>query len=147
MKFKFRSDVDPTRLDTKKLKTTVLVGYFADSDHYSGMNAAELGKKLSEGDHDNGVPPRPHLYEGLDYGLDQLKPVIAKYYSDLFKDHTYDPGIVAEAARQSVIDYIYSGNLAPNAPYTIQKKLSDQPLVDTGALIHLLEARVVKGII
>jgi hypothetical protein len=143
LSFKFRSTVDVNKVSGALFNTTIAVGY-SDEMHWSGKPACVLAQELEEGN-DN-IPARPHLHEGLMYGRDEIRAAIREFASGIV-GHRSAAGAqkVADAARQAVIDYVYSGELEPNTAYTIAKKLSDQPLVQTGELLHLLEAVVIKG--
>lgn len=143
MGLSFKSKLHLNRLDTERFELTVAVGY-SDEEHHSGMTAAILAQKMEAGDAD--TPARPHLKPGLEAGMVEIRAAMRTHLRDSFGQFkTGWASGVAEAAREAVIDYVYSGALEPNAPYTIAKKGSDQPLVETGELLHLLEAVVLKG--
>jgi len=138
----FKSTVDFEALNNKKFNAKIAVG-FSNEQHHSGMPASELARKMEEGN--DITPPRPFLNPGLEYGLEDIRRAIGEGLRDAkgrFKSGWANN--IADAARTAVLEYIYSGELAPNAPFTIEKKQSDQPLVDTGELVHLLEAYVIK---
>lgn len=139
----FRSKLHLNKLDSERFELTVAVGY-SDEEHHSGMSAAVLAQKMEAGDEH--TPARPHLKPGLEAGMAEIRDAMRKHLRDAFGHFQsgWASG-VAEAAKEAVVDYVYSGELAPNAPYTIAKKESDQPLVETGELLHLLEANVLKG--
>ena len=150
MGFKVLPKVKLDKLDKRLFGTNIYVGYAEDETHHSGMSAAQIGALMSEGGtgpEGNPIPARPHIAQGLEEGQDSIRRAIKAYAGTIFgigaKKNAADK--IAEAARNAVVDYIYSGELEANAPYTIEKKGSDQPLVETGELVHLLEARVVKG--
>jgi hypothetical protein len=145
MGLRFKFDVDIDSLNAKRFETVVAVGYPSDAIHHSGESAANLAKLLTEGT--DTIPPRPHLQEGLEHGMEDIKKAVKQYARGLFgvfgnkKGH---PEIIAEVARKAVINYIYSGNLEPNAPSTVARKGFDQPLVDEHDLIQMLEGRIIK---
>jgi hypothetical protein len=150
MGFKFVPKLDLKQLKKSLFNTTIYVGYSDTEEHYSGMTASELGKLMSYGGigpEGNPIPARPHLEEGLEYGKEALRDAIRTFGASIFKPFGVKggPEKIAEVARKSVIDYIRSGQLEPNAPFTVEKKGSNTPLIDQGALIHLLEAEIVKG--
>ena len=146
MGFKVKGKVALNKLDRRLFNTDVYVGYASDEAHHSGMSAAELGRLMTEGDGDL-IPPRPHINEGLANSKHDIQAAIKRFAGGLFGIGAAPDAAerIGEVARQAVIDYVYSGELTPNAPFTIEKKGSDQPLVEQGELLHLLEARVVKG--
>lgn len=53
-------------------------------------------------------------------------------------------GIVAEEVIQEAFATRGFGNWAPNAPYTIEKKGSDSPLIDTGELRRSITSKAEK---
>jgi hypothetical protein len=84
-----------------------------------------------------GIPERPFLVVGVESAL----PTITKVMKDGAKaaltgrntaGQTLNRvGLVAQGAVQKKI---VNGPFAPNAPGTVQRKGSDRPLIDTGAL-------------
>ncbi len=53
-------------------------------------------------------------------------------------------GIVAEEVIQEAFNTSGFGNWAPNAPYTVEMKGSDKPLIDTGELRRSITSRAEK---
>lgn len=53
-------------------------------------------------------------------------------------------GIVAEETIQEAFATHGFGTWAPNAPYTVEMKKSDSPLIDTGQLRRAITSKVVK---
>jgi hypothetical protein len=143
MGLSFKSKLNLNKLDPERFELTVAVGYSSE-EHHSGMPVSELAARMEAGDAN--TPARPHLKPGLEAGMVEIRAAMREHLRDAFGHFKsgWASG-VADAAREAVIDYVYSGALAPNAPYTVEKKGSDQPLVETGELLHLLEAVVLKG--
>jgi hypothetical protein len=145
MGLRFRFDVDIDSLNPKRFETDIVVGYPSDEEHHSGLPASNIARLLSEGTET--IPPRPHLQEGIEQGMPFIKEAVRQYargFLGIFGNKKGDPQKIADAVRNSVLDYIYSGALEPNAPSTIARKGFDEPLIEEGELVHLLEARVLK---
>jgi hypothetical protein len=152
MGFKFVPKVDLNRLNRSLFDTRIYIGYSDEEVHKSGYTAAELGKMMSDGGtgpEGNEWPARPHLKEGLDAGQYEIKRAINDYGKSLFGIFPKKGAAqkIADVGRTAVEDYIQSGALEPNAPFTIAKKGSDVPLIDTGELTHLIDTKIVKGVI
>jgi hypothetical protein len=146
MGFKFKPKIDLNKLNKELFNTRIYIGYDDSEIHHSGYSAPELARLLSEGD-GYMIPPRPHLEEGIEAGMADIKRAIRDYGKSLFglfpkKDAAQK---IANAGRQAVLDYVQSGALTPNAAFTIAKKGSDIPLIETGELLHMLETKIVKG--
>lgn len=146
MGFKVEPNLTLDHLNPKLFSTTIYIGYSDEEVHHSGMTAAALGKLMTEGD-GNLVPARPHVEPGLAEAKQELRSTIRHYAWRILTDRGADEAAqkIGNVAREAVIDYVYSGALPENAPFTIEKKGSDQPLVEQGELLHMLEAKIVKG--
>ena len=136
-------DVNSIRSSNYTVK--IAVGYSDEDMHYSGKSMAELGEAMEAGDYK--TPARPHLEEGIENDLGGIKEAVKEYRAQKrlhVKGFSKDASGIGMAMVEAVKEYVYSGALAPNAPYTIAKKGSDQPLVDTGDLMNSLTYKVTR---
>lgn len=114
---------------------SVLVGIHegAPQPESGELNMATLGALLHFGSEDGHIPARPWLDTGVESGtrdiLDTIRSAAAKGLPlDMVLEQV---GVVAAGAVQ---EYITDLRTPPNAPSTIAKKGSDNPLVDSGAM-------------
>lgn len=133
---KFRQEIDKIRGDKH-----VTVGIHEDAGLHpdSGMTNASLGATLHFGaeitknGHTITIPPRPWLDVGVESGtqeyLREISDCLAKGMPlDVILERI---GLEAAAAVQ---EYMTNLSEPPNAPSTIAKKGSNNPLIDTGEL-------------
>ncbi|HXS93031.1 MAG TPA: hypothetical protein VN736_00410 [Candidatus Limnocylindrales bacterium] len=127
--------------DLKRLeKSEVLVGIPANKTLRKGgkINNASLLFILSKGSPINHIPPRPVLEPSIEENKKIIAPHLgaaAKAILDKRPDQAQrELELAGTLASDAAKRYITSGELAPNAPSTIARKGSDQPLIDTGAL-------------
>lgn len=132
-----QSAVDQLRKELAQYRggKSVLVGIHEGSPQpESGdLTMAQLGAVLHFGTEDGHIPARPWLDTGVESGtrdiLDTIRSAAAK---GLPLDTVLEQvGVVAAGAVQ---EYITDLRTPPNAPSTIEKKGSDNPLVDNGHL-------------
>lgn len=140
MGFSLKGSADIDSIEASNYTTRIVVGYPDDEGHWSGYTMAELGELLSTGS--GKIPARPHLEEGIEANEPWIKQEVEAYFRQ--NKRRRDPSDIGEAMVEAVKAYVYSGALAPNAPYTVKKKGSDQPLVDTFELLSSLTYRVIK---
>ena len=131
----------------------VVVGITEESNSSRGeVNNAELLYLHNEGIPSRNVPPRPVLRPAIN------KPETKQQIETLMKDaakealvmgnqeacekYFHKAGMVGRDACKKYISE--GGNLAPNAPYTIAKKGSSLPLVDTGSMLGSITYAVRK---
>jgi hypothetical protein len=93
------------------------------------------------------MPPRPHLEEGIKSNLVGTAKGAGEYFSSIIEGTTRKSAAqkLADLGRKSVDTYARSDAIAENARYTIEKKGSDQPLIERGELLHMLETKVQEG--
>ena len=115
------------------------------------MRTAELAKMLSEGNAKARIPPRPFLDDTIEMNWqridDAIQEVLKKNLKKGNRSITTELNSVADMIVEMVKETVISGyykTISPNALYTIQKKGSDTPLVDTGLLINSLSKKVIR---
>lgn len=83
------------------------------------------------------IPPRPFIKGWADSNKAQIKSTMERLYSQVADGQITAStalnklGVFAKSGIQS---YIKRGNFTPNAPSTIKKKGSSQPLIDSGTM-------------
>lgn len=99
------------------------------------LTMAQLGAVLHFGTEDGHIPARPWLDTGVDSGTqDILETIRSAAGKGLPLDAALEQvGVVAAGAVQ---EYITELRIPPNAMSTIERKGSDNPLIDTGAMRH-----------
>lgn len=109
---------------------TVLVGIHEDagSTDDGDLTMAQLGAVLHFGTQT--IPARPWLDVGVKSGTQDYLEVIQNYSDDI--DNAIE--IIGQIAVGKVQQYMTDLQDPPNAPSTIAKKGSSNPLIDTGAL-------------
>lgn len=126
----------------KVSQKTVTVGIHSDAGEHpdSGVTNAQLGALLNYGNPNNKlygnpapIPPRPWLIPGVQSGKQDIVDTIAHGVSnDLPLDRVLEQ--VGAFAVGAVQQYMTDLDTPPNSPYTIARKGSSSPLIDTGAL-------------
>lgn len=95
------------------------------------FSMATLGAVQHFGNED--IPARPWLDVGVEQGTKEYLDIIEEGIADgLTQDQILNQ--VGAAAAGYVQQYITDLKSPPNAPSTIKKKGSDNPLIDTGAM-------------
>ena len=141
MGFSMKSNLNLDDVEGSRFTVKVVVGY-SDSDmHRSGLSMSELAAIMTYGTYT--IPARPHLEEGLFYGQTAIRAAMKRYLSE--NRRRRNPSELGETMVEAVKDYVYSGELEPNAPSTVRKKKSAQPLVEMGDLLRHLTYIVVRG--
>lgn len=90
------------------------------------------------------IPARPWLRTALDANRKRWTKAASKAIKEVIDGGTGEAGlrllgvVMVGDAKESLLD----GAWTPNAPATIQRKGSDQPLVDTGRLVQSQRAEV-----
>lgn len=126
----------------------VTVGIHEDSGAHPGddgdLTNAQLGAILHFGTDDARIPPRPWLDVGVQSGnQDYIDAIKAGVESDQSLNDTLNVvGVIAEAkVKQFMVDL----RTPPNAPSTIARKGSSNPLVDTGSLVGSVTYKIQDG--
>ena len=95
------------------------------------------------------IPPRPFLQPGIEEPankkliVDELSDAAKSYFSQdpaAAHNHLERAGILGANAAKL---YITSGNLKPNAPSTVRRKGSSQPLIEFGEMRRALTSIVI----
>lgn len=121
--------------ELKKLRGDkfVTVGIHQDAGNVEdgSMSQAQNGALQNYGN--DKIPARPWLIPGVESAQSDVLDVIADALeSGLNPDQTLDQiGAIAAGATQQ---YITDLRTPPNAAYTIEKKGSNNPLIDTGSM-------------
>lgn len=110
------------------------IGLYEDSGTYEdGRTVAQVGYDNEYGVPANNVPPRPFLVPGGQKGFkkatEQAILAIANGYGEEIA-----LARAAQVMKQSIQRYITELKEPPNSPYTIEKKGSSNPLIDTGKM-------------
>ncbi len=112
---------------------TVGIHEEAGTHDETGINNAQLGA-IQEFGTDNGrIPPRPWLVPGVNSGNEEYLKIItdAAEKQQPLSGALEQVGVVAASKVQI---YMTELKTPPNAPSTIKKKGSSNPLIDTGEL-------------
>jgi phage gpG-like protein len=134
----FQRALDALKTEVKKFRggKHALVGIHEDAGMVEGeqMTEAELGALQHFGtDGPPKIPARPWLDVGVVSGQrDYIEYVVEQLGKGSDLDTVIEGvGILAAGAAQQ---YITDLKTPPNSPYTIAKKGSDNPLIDTGRM-------------
>lgn len=95
-----------------------------------GEGYAELGVT---GPHKIKIPERAFLRPGVELAVPNITKAVIKFLPIDGIEKTL--GKVGQIAQASVQNYMVDLKTPPNAPSTIAKKKSSNPLIDTGALV------------
>lgn len=135
------------------LETEVVVGIPKETNagRSGGNTNAGLLYENEQGSPAKHIPPRPVLKPAL--AQEDVKEEIGDMMKDA-ADAALDMGDIDKAkdcfekagmlGRDACRNYITGGNLAPNAPRTIARKHSSQPLIDTGSMFGSISYAVRK---
>ena len=83
------------------------------------------------------IPPRPFIKGWANTKKEEIKTVLKTLYEKVASGKmTCDIAIktLGSYAKSGIQEYIVKGDFKPNANYTIRKKGSSKPLIDTGAM-------------
>lgn len=113
---------------------------------------AEIGLKQEFGSITQNIPPRSFIrmplttqIEKIQEGLKKIK-IIENAAQDKVKRIYEMLGLLGEEVIQEAFSTAGFGQWKPNSPYTIAKKGSSAPLIDTGELRKSITSDVVKKI-
>ena len=115
------------------LHATVGIHEGAPQPESDDLTMAQLGAVLHFGTEDGHIPARPWLDVGVESGAQDIIDTVRSASSRGLPLDTVMEQIGAVAAG-AVQEYITDLRTPPNAPGTIERKGSDNPLVDSGAL-------------
>lgn len=121
--------------ELKKYKEapSVVVGIRGEAGTVDGgdITMAQLGAIHEFGT--PAIPERPFLVPGVELAEPNITKAVIKYLPNDGIEKTL--GKVGQIAQSSVQNYMVDLKTPPNAPSTIAKKKSSNPLIDTGALV------------
>lgn len=98
---------------------------------------AMIGAVHQFGSETRGIPARPWLDKGVEAGADRYQAIAKKSVTRVLTGKLSVPSyyrILGEAGSASVKNYIRTATFVPLSPYTIKKKKSSKPLIDTGQM-------------
>jgi hypothetical protein len=101
------------------------------------VETAQLAEWLHDGT--GRIPARPYLLQGLRAHMSEIRKAMKLYLEEKAKNPNIVPIRVAVTAVGAVQEFVrsdYYKGMIPNAPSTIERKGSDTPLIDTGALVN-----------
>lgn len=117
--------------------------FYVKSDGSQGLPVATVAA-INEMGTDK-IPPRPFMREAWASFRRDAIGIIASTTFDVLRGKTkvFDYfEAIGDSLVERVADSLENGNWAPNSPYTIAKKGSDQPLIDTRLMLQTLERRI-----
>lgn len=120
------------------------VGFFATARYQTGVPVPLVAAVNEFGSKKAGVPERPFFRQAL-VGIErELRPIIVGNINPrtMTLDHQ-TAGLIGQAASDRVKRSIATLKTPPNAPSTIARKGSSNPLVDSGKLRQSASYRVV----
>lgn len=93
------------------------------------------------------IPPRPFIKGWVANNQKQIASTIQRLYGEVASGNiTADEALnrLGVFAKSGIQSYIKRGDFVPNAPSTIKKKGSSQPLIDSGAMRNAVNYEVEK---
>ena len=123
--------------------SSVKVGVMGDDTAEDGTNLVDVATMNEFGT--SRIPARPFMAQAFDTHRRKLLSKAENLKSDIFKGRhgtksaLNELGIVHKGQVQGIFR---TGSFAPNAPSTVAKKESSQPLVDTGRLRQSIDIEV-----
>ena len=136
--------------EIKKFKGAVVkAGILQGSGSVDGVSIVEYATR-----NENGVagkkgkwkiPPRPFIKGWVTNNQKQIASTIQRLCGEVASGNITADGALNRLgvfAKSGIQSYIRRGDFVPNAPATIRKKGSSQPLIDTGALRNAVNYEV-----
>nr|DAN79986.1 MAG TPA: virion morphogenesis protein [Caudoviricetes sp.]DAO80758.1 MAG TPA: virion morphogenesis protein [Caudoviricetes sp.] len=111
-----------------------------------------VGFKAGENSDDNGVdicniaiwnelgttrsPARPFMRKSVDENIDKINNFLKRTKRDILSGKSAEEVLkmIGIFQKDLIQEKITNGSFVPNTPYTIRKKGSDKPLIDTGRM-------------
>jgi hypothetical protein len=87
-------------------------------------------------------PPRPFLRQSVDNNASRITAMCKAQLQRIIKGEATAEEVLKQIGMMQkafVQDTISSGQFTPNAPATVEKKDSDQPLIDTGHMMQSVD--------
>ena len=112
-------------------KATLNVGFFESSRYTAGTYVAQLARILEYASIK--IPPRPFFRNAIDNNMQKWLDFLGR---DLVNTNNAELSYnrLGEMARGDIVESITQLDTPPNAPKTIARKGSSNPLIDTGFL-------------
>lgn len=112
-------------------KATLNVGFFESSRYTEGTYVAEVARIQEYGSIK--IPPRPFFRNAIDNNMQKWLDFLGR---DLVNTNNAELSYnrLGEMARGDIVESITQLDTPPNAPKTIARKGSSNPLIDTGFL-------------
>jgi len=126
-----------------KLDGTVSVGYFSDSGAYkSGITVAEVAAKNEFGT--SRIPARPFMRQTIEAHTGDWGDLAEGVERRVADGMSVAQGLelIGNQAKGHMQEMIGTGNFTPNAPSTIARKGSSQPLIDSGNMRERVSFKV-----
>lgn len=140
----FPQDARPGKPNKKKIKGHDIATNMTEIATIAAFN--EWGTKSTTSSRSGGInigsgsiPPRPFMSTSFDENKSDLQIVKKKLYQAIIDGKINTPEalkIIGEWMTNKVKAKIRSLRTPPNAPYTIRKKKSSNPLIDLGQMIN-----------
>ena len=112
-------------------KATLNVGFFESSRYTEGTYVAQVARIQEYGSIK--IPPRPFFRNAIDNNMQKWLDFLGR---DLVNTNNAELSYnrLGEVARGDIVESITQLDTPPNAPKTIARKGSSNPLIDTGFL-------------
>ncbi len=131
--------------DRYKKGFSILVGYPSSKtksiEYPDGTSVIEVAAANNFGVPSQGIPRRPFMTLAKEPTIKRIKPIVKVLIHKLNKGEITMERIIDQIAPVAVSVFketIVKLKTPPNAPSTIRKKKSDNPLIDTGLLVGTL---------
>lgn len=112
-------------------KATLNVGFFESSRYTEGAYVAQVARIQEYGSLK--IPPRPFFRNAIDNNMQKWLDFLGR---DLVNTNNAETSYnrLGEVVRGDIVESITQLDIPPNAPKTIARKGSSNPLIDTGFL-------------
>lgn len=118
----------------------------ADKEVVAGIQAGAVNEGLQVAEYaawnefgTRSIPARPFMRNYVDNNTDRLIRFMANGVTQISLGNATTMGLLNALGlemQNGIKRSITGGDFAPNAPYTIQKKGSNKPLIDTGIMLN-----------
>ncbi|MYE83318.1 MAG: hypothetical protein F4X36_16065 [Gammaproteobacteria bacterium] len=124
---------------------SVAVGFFETARYPDGTKAAFVAAVNEFGTNDGRIPERPFLRQSIEEAKDELAPLVEQLTDpETLRIDDRLPDAVGTAMTNIIQRRITALTDPPNAPATVARKGSSNPLIDTGFLRRSVTHRVGK---
>ena len=130
----------------KKLaEMEVVVGYQEGQTYEDGTSLPQVAAYNEFGSSD--TPARPFMKQSFERHEDFLRAACKRVNNQLANGESVEVALdgLGSALRGLIQEEIRYGGFAPNAPSTIRKKKSEQPLIDGGTMRELVNYVIRKA--